>query len=105
MVICSVRHDVTRFTWKDKVLGTAEVSDLYGENKEGFKLYGRVYNDAADVGFILQNPKTGNEAVLFLTNVEKDFDGDIKWWTFLETLESMRKRLASVGLEVTVFND
>jgi hypothetical protein len=49
-----------------------EITDLLG--KSGF---GRIYDDAVDEGFVLVNPKTGNETIWFLADVKRDCDGDI----------------------------
>lgn len=60
-------HPASAFQWKDNV-GHADASDLPA------RLDGRVYDDAADIGFRLEGRR---EAVVFtLSTVLRDSDGD-----------------------------
>lgn len=58
-----------KFSWVGE-FGFAELSDLKGCN-----LFGRLYDDAADVGFVLVNPQTGSKIPFYLDDTE-NVDGD-----------------------------
>jgi hypothetical protein len=73
---------------------TGEISSTHG--------FGRVYDDACDEGLTVVNPRTGVEVVFVVDYVERDAEGDVRWWTL---------RPAAPGhdlvhdITVTLFND
>ena len=92
------RVDSNLFTYKDKVF-SAEVSDL-----RDFRP-GRIYPDAADVGFIMVSSKTRSEAIFYLEKEHRDRENDITHWTFKPTTEAIRKNPNLKGTTVEIFND
>ena len=72
-----VRHDIRRFSWnsEDQTF-TAEASDLER------RIMSRLYNDACDMGFVIRNPKTGNEVTFSFVSEDKDNEGEIQGWRF-----------------------
>ena len=62
-------------------------------------LFGRLYDDAADIGFRLVSAKTGREAPVFLRSTETDDEGDILSWTFSFVA------LQYYDIKIVVFND
>lgn len=63
------------------------------------------YDDAVDVGLVIQSAKTGKLVRYFLLNVTKDGDGDVEAWNYSPTTESIREVPECQGTSVTVFND
>ena len=79
----------------------AEVSDL-GPN---FNLE-RVYDDAMDLGFVLESAKTGAEVTMVLTEECHDNDGDLTHLKFEPTKQSIRHLPSwATQIRVTLFND
>lgn len=82
----------------DKTL-TAEASDLNNKHLQ------QIYNDACDVGFAIRSNKTGKVVTYYMTHEEKDNEGDIKWWIYEPTPESLRRVNECLGTKVMIFND
>lgn len=80
-------HCARKFTW-DLRTGIAEASDFT-------RLCGRVYNDAADVGFEVLSPRTGQKVLFTLASDVRDNEGEI-----LKT-----RYTSSSGLTIEIFND
>src|SRR4051812_24267421 len=55
---------------------TAEASDLLDLR------LGRIFDDAADVGFVLVNPRTGGGITVALSREVKDAEGDLLFTEF-----------------------
>lgn len=81
---------------------TAEISDLL-DGGFGYP-FGRIYPDAADVGFKVRHENTGKISTWFL-NEEFKNDGDITHWEFHPTPETIRKMPKLRGFKLTIFND
>jgi len=64
-------------------------------------IMGQLYDDAADVGFVLVSHHTGQEVPFYLASVDKSEEGEIQCWNFKST--SPHKLLEN--MTVTVFND
>jgi len=85
-----------RFSLKNGVFA-AEASDLGDFRPE------QIYPDACDVGFKMLG-KTGEYATFYLADTRQS-EGDILYWTFLPTTETVRKIPALKGYRVEIFND
>jgi len=79
------------FTWFDD-LGVAEASDLPEH------LVSRVYNDAADLGFLVRSNRTGRTLLFTFAERERDAEGDT-------VADVFRSHLARRTLTIKVFND
>lgn len=99
MIICTARHDATKFDWGSKN-PSEEASTLCGNRK----LWSQIYDDACDVGFVLVNPKTGTEAVFHLAK-ELMHGEEVGGWEFKPIPETLRKCPKLNGVVLTVFND
>lgn len=66
--------DARKFTWTGKD-GIADLSDL---NESA--VFGRLYDDAADMGFVAVNPKTGTKRPFYFHATENV--NDVKVWIF-----------------------
>ena len=62
-----------RITWRGTD-GTAFVSDLLPDTA-GRRLLRRVWDDAADVGFVLESTRTGRRVLFLLSDVVHESDG------------------------------
>lgn len=89
-----------------------EISDI------GVRKFQRLYNDAADVGFALRNPKTGNVTRWAVTSVvrgpdeisnyeavEGCIDDDVLGWYLVPTSESLRRNPQMKGYCIMLIND
>lgn len=78
-----------RFTWTGKV-GVAEASDL--------PAFGRVYDDACDVGLTVVSTRTGREVVFVVEHTARDNDGDVIEWVLIPA--DPRVRTTVTGLRI-----
>ena len=105
MLLKNVYHNANKFDWADKNT-SIESSDLIGPLASGNHLYGRLYDDACDVGFILVNPKTENETAWFLSKTIMTPDGeDVVGWEFKPITAHVRAFPKLDGRTITVWND
>jgi hypothetical protein len=89
-----------RFTYNDATkLFIAEASDLQNQHLN------RLYDDACDVGLVIESTKTGKLVRYYMSSVVKDGDGDVESWNYYPTTESLHEVPECVGTSVTVFND
>jgi hypothetical protein len=100
-----VRHTAQFTCSKERKSFSAEASDL--GFRAGQEPFGRLYDDACDVGITLDNLETGNRTHWYLPQdqPEVDGEGDIKCWVFKPTSETLRAHPKLAGWTVTVFND
>lgn len=78
-----------------------EASDLGGF--EGFK---PLYDDAADVGIALRNPKTGNITRWHMvTEIRDPREGELLGWYLAPTPESVRRNPVLQDYSMTLIND
>ena len=75
----------------------------------------RIYKDAADVriciynpktknvGICIYNPKTKNQCRFYITKIDKDQDGNIRFWKFLPIPEDAKRFPKAAG--VIIWND
>lgn len=64
-----------------------------------------LYDDAADIGLILRNNKTGNLTAWYVSDTVYDNDGDIVAWQLKPTWESIRANWIVEGYTMLVVND
>lgn len=100
MAILAWNHAIpsTRFSYdpKDRTF-SAERSDLNVSTT-----FGRIYDDAADLGFAMRSSRTGRVVLFALTREERDADGDARFWEF----EPIPEHAPHAGdTRVIVFND
>lgn len=77
-----------RFFWRQGN-GVADISDLAG--------FGRVYDDAVDMGLTVISTRTRSEKVFVVSDEHRDDEGDLTHWTLAPTDGS--------GVTLMVFND
>jgi hypothetical protein len=92
--------DSNQFSYdkSDKTL-IAEASDLNDRHLQ------QIYNDACDVGLAIRSAKTGKIVTYHMTNEHKDNEGDIQFWDYEPTTESIRRVPECLGSKLKVFND
>lgn len=56
--------------------------DISMLSHSGIDIFSRLYDDAADQGFILKSHITGKELTFHLVNESRDGDGDVKFWVY-----------------------
>lgn len=90
------RHDASLFMQSEdcETHYTAEASMLGGV---GTRLDGRVWSDAADVGFVIRD-FNGKDVLFVLSETKMDSDGDVQWWAYTS-------HCLSVPVSVIVYND
>jgi hypothetical protein len=81
------------FSFKNNMFST-EISDL----GPSFN-FGRVYDDAADLGFTIISKVTGNAAVFALNKELSDGEGDVQGWEFVCVTSGLKQ------LKAVIFND
>lgn len=87
---------------KDRKSFSQEASTLQGSGVPGKVLFGQLYDDAADEGFVLVSHKTGKGVPFHFSNVEVDGEGEVLAWHF----KSAANRYAPESkLSLTVWND
>lgn len=102
MLLKTKVHDASRFDWVEKSPGCF-ASDLAPLREGG--PFGRIYDDACDIGFCLVNPGTGGETWWYISETHKDGEGDITHWTLKAAPETVRKFPKLAAYTLTVFND
>lgn len=70
----------------------AEASDL--------PAFSRVWDDACDVGLTLVSARTGREIVCAVDHIERDLEGETRWWD-LKPINYNERNL----FNVRVYND
>lgn len=101
-VICNVRHSSDKF-WKKGLEYTVEASEL----TEGGKtpMFGRIYDDAMDSGFLVVSTRTGKEAAFYIDRTQRDGEREVQCWILKPTPETARKIPEAANIVITVFND
>lgn len=71
------KYHTSQFAWDPSTREfVAEASTL------GKGYLARLYNDAADVGFVFVSERTGTEQAVYLNHTEKDSEGDVVAWRY-----------------------
>jgi hypothetical protein len=87
-------YSATQFTWEKKLRNLViEASELPPN------IWGRIYNDAMDVGFGVYS-KTGKVEYFYLATFNKNREGEVTSWVF----EPVNHKLNGL-VSVVVFND
>lgn len=73
----------------------AEMSD-FGRSFD----FGRVYDDACDIGLTIRSERTGREIVFAVEHIERDREGDLLYWT----LRPVNRNEWAAGT-VRIYND
>jgi F0F1-type ATP synthase delta subunit len=97
MIICKKTYNAALFDWKKKT-PSAEASTLGLDNFE------QIYDDACDVGIMLENPKTNTKAAFFLCETimtEDEIDG----WRLRSIPEHVKKNPRLKDIEIIIWND
>lgn len=71
----------------------------------GCNVFGPLYNDACDQGFVLVSHLTGVEHEFVLFKEHRDGDGETRFWEFRPTPASIRRQPKIEGYTVIVDND
>ena len=78
---------------KDDRLFTSEMSSTN-------RVLRQLWNDSMDLGFGMRSLKTGKVVYFTLLDIERDDEGDIRYWVF----EPLRPTEALQGYRVRVYN-
>ena len=97
-VICQFRYSPKQFSGHKPGEYSAWASDLARGN-----FMGRVWDDAADIGFLIHSDRLKKDFIFILTSEKRDADNDIQFWTFKSVDE--RGAPTQTPMTVTVFND
>lgn len=85
-------HSGKLFTWhRNQFSGTTEASTLGGQMSR------RVWDDAADVGFFIESPRSGRKVLFTLTKEHRNSDNEVTHWTY-------RSHGFDTTLTITIFN-
>jgi hypothetical protein len=77
---------------------SAESSDMGNRHLQ------RLYDDAADVGFAMRLP-VGEVITFSLVDVKKDGEGELMYWIYAATADSIRRIPECRKIQAIVFND
>lgn len=80
---------------------SAEISMIEANN---LKVFGMLYDDAIDTGFVMMSAKTDRLAEFFMEETIKNVDGDITHWVFKPMQSSVRRNPKLAGVKVIVWN-
>lgn len=83
---------------------TIEMSSLAAW-RPGYFTFDQLYHDAIDEGVALYNPKTGKTTTWFLSKIDYDREGDLRFWLLLPTEATVKEFPVLIGYTLTVFND
>ena len=84
------------YTSDDKTF-IADASEI-----KGFPFTGRLYDDSADVGFVLTSARTGSSQAYFLHEVDYNYETGILHWEFRPAHPI---RPGAEGTKVLIMND
>jgi hypothetical protein len=105
MLLNPAPADSKYFTYNaQERLFIAEMSDLdNGGRREPF---GRVYDDACDIGMTIVSHRTGAAVVFYLKEEKRDGEGDMMYWE-LEVVPECCRGIQShlKGMKIRIFND
>lgn len=103
MLLNPIPHSIKQFThnFESKLLFT-EMSDLgFRAGQLPFK---QLYDDAADEGIALLNPRTGSVTYWYVVAEVRE-EGDITMWVLQPTTESCRKHPSVQCYTMHILND
>lgn len=88
------------FDYEDGVF-TQDISLLSYHN---LNIFGNLYNDAADAGFVMVSAKTGRKVEFYLAETVENEDHEVEMWVFHPVNPSNSVSLPN-NLRLVVFND
>ncbi len=98
--IIADRINSAKFDYMDATQSfVVEASDL----PKGFSPQKQIWNDSADIGFVMTSQKTKLTLVFIQTEVEM-YDGEVEAWNFVATPE-MNDNLITFPLNAVIIND
>ncbi len=101
MAIIGPVHDGKAFMWH-KGVGVAAISDMSRPGDRRDMIFGRLYDDACDVGFAVRSHLTGKLVAFYLDREDRDGSGeDIYGWNFLP----VDLKLRDAGYRILIIND
>jgi len=103
MDICSVQFSSDLFTVHGNKF-IQEMSTLQGNTSDNCA-FGQVYDDAADVGFVVVSKQSGIGAVFVHAYTERDREGEIVAWKLIPTQDTLRRLPSLIGWTAIVLND
>ena len=65
----------------------------------------RLYTDGCDIGLELVSEKTGYISVWYISDVDKDGEGDMRFWVLYPTAESLDQFPGLRGYKMVIYND
>jgi hypothetical protein len=81
--------------------GSTFLSDICGALRDNRPLFGQLWDDACDVGFLVEGAR--RQVYFFLSETLKDDDGDTQVWVFKPVMDkTVPNRLSD--LKITIFN-
>ena len=93
----------TRFDFNRK---TGEfVAEISMIQHGGINLFAQLYNDAADQGFVMISAQTQQAVDFYLSDTQRDDEGDVKFWEFTPSTRAVRCNDRLAGVKVIVLND
>ena len=92
---CPISSDCFSYHKTNKTF-YAEASDFFGPRT---LVPERVWDDAADLGFSIVNPRTGRHVVFSGEQIVNDPEGDIAYWEYVCVTPMLR------DLKCKIFND
>lgn len=97
MILSPTPVSSRRFYWDASTLTfVADLSDL-GKDFQ----FGRVYDDACDIGLTLVSQRTGTEVVFAIEDEKRDSEGELQ---YIELIPAKRGELPD-GVTVRLYND
>lgn len=99
-IIVTLTHDLQDFSWnkEDRTL-VAEVSTLSCGRSRATTA--QVYDDACDVGFVIESHHTDRRITFAQSNTDRNADGEIMGWWF----KPCERKDAALGIRVLIIND
>ncbi|TFG98706.1 hypothetical protein E4H12_05255 [Candidatus Thorarchaeota archaeon] len=104
MEICSVRHSSALFTIQQDTKEFVTERSTLDANSEG-RTEGAVFNDSADLGFIIVSTKTNEEATFAQCRKEYDNEGDLLVSHYSPSNDTLRRLPHLKDWSVAVLND
>jgi hypothetical protein len=84
---------------KERKKFVAEASTL------GNPTFSKLYNDACDIGFLLESARTGTVVMYVVVQEKRDREDDIEYWKLVPTQEAIRRVPGAEATSIIVFND
>lgn len=97
------RISTAKFAWHpDNKVFLAEMADL---QRDGVNPIGQLFNDSADLGFVLVSMKTNLGLPFYLSDTQRDANGSIRYWEFKPAAYSVERDPSVDGVSVIILNN